>query len=100
MMKVIKTAIQQQWNVHYLDDMIDRAGKQMAEEIDFGVLSNLLVEHSGWSKVVLDTVGSNERAVDMNEWLHVECKKQWKHLGRTFVFESRDDAALFKLTWS
>ena len=100
MSNIVKTAIQNQWDIRYLDDMIDQAGKQMAEEIDFGVISDLLVESSGWSKIVLDTLGSNERAVDMKEWLHIECKKQWKHLGRIFIFESKDDAALFKLTWS
>lgn len=81
------------------DQIIEEAGRQMAEEIDFGVMAMLLVDSCGWTKVELDTLGSNNRAIHINDWLLLECKNQWKKHGRTFVFESRDEAALFKLTW-
>lgn len=80
------------------DQLMEHAARQMADEIDFGVMCDLLV-NIGWAKVVLDTLGSNERAWDIKDWLSTECKKEYKQRGRTFVFKSKDDAALFKLTW-
>ena len=82
------------------EQLIAEAGRKIAEEIDFGVMAMLLVDSCGWTKVEFDTLGSNKHAIDINDWLHAECKKHWKHHGRTFVFESRAEAALFKLTWS
>jgi hypothetical protein len=80
------------------DQIMDRAAKQMADEIDFEVLCSLLAD-IGWTKVMLDTLGSNSRAWDIKDWLSAECKKEYKQRGRSFVFESKDEAALFKLTW-
>ena len=96
MSRVIKTAVQQQWDIHY----IDKAGKELSEEIDFGVISDMLVSACGWVKVEMPSLRSNGNAIDIAIWLNLECKAQWKHRGRTFVFESKDEAALFKLTWS
>ena len=80
------------------DQIMDQAVKQMADEIDFEVLCSLLID-IGWTKVMLDTLGSNSRACDIKDWLNTECKKEYKQRGRSFVFESKDEAALFKLTW-
>lgn len=80
------------------DQLMERASKQIADEIDFGVICDMLAI-IGWTKVVLDTLGSNERAWDIKDWLSTECKKEYKQRGRTFVFESKNEAALFKLTW-
>lgn len=80
------------------DQIIEEAGRQMADEIDFGVMCDLLAS-IGWTKVMLDTLGSNSRACDIKDWLSTECKKEYKQRGRSFVFESKDEAALFKLTW-
>jgi hypothetical protein len=80
------------------DQIMERAAKQMADEIDFGVMCDLLAD-IGWTKVVLDTLGSNENAWGIKDWLSSACTKEWKQRGRFFVFESKDDAAMFKLTW-
>ena len=94
-MPIIKTAVQQQWDIQYLD----HAGQNMAKDIDFEVLANMLVSACGWVKVEMPSLRSNSNAVDIADWLNRECKAHWKHRGRTFVFESKNEAALFKLTW-
>jgi hypothetical protein len=81
------------------EQLIEKASRQIAEDIDFGVICNLLVD-IGWVKVEFEALRPNKRAVDITNWLHTECKQEWKHHGRTFVFESKEEAALFKLTWS
>ena len=96
MSNIIKTAVQQQWDIDY----IDHAGQNMAKDIDFEVLANMLVSACGWVKVEMPSLRSNGNAIDIANWLNLECKAHWRHRGRTFVFESKDEAALFKLTWS
>ena len=81
------------------DQMAERMATAMSEEIDWEVLSNMLVS-VGWFKVELATLGSNKRAIDINNWMHTECTKHWKHRGKAWVFESRAEAALFRLTWA
>ena len=96
MSRVIKTAVQQQWDIQYLD----HAGQELSKDIDSGVLYDMLVSACGWTKVELSSLKSMSNAVDIADWLNLECKAHWRHRGRTFVFESKDEAALFKLTWS
>ncbi len=76
----------------------DAAAQAIAEEIDFEIISNMLVE-AGWSRVKLSRLTrTNDR--DINMWMHTECKKHWSRRGATWIFESCEEAALFKLTWS
>jgi hypothetical protein len=96
MSTIIKTAVQQQWDIDY----IDQAGHRLAKDIDFEVLASMLVSSCGWTTVELPSLRSNDNAIDIADWLNLECKAHWRHRGRTFVFESKDEAALFKLTWS
>jgi hypothetical protein len=74
------------------------AAQEIADEIDFEIVSNILIQ-SGWTvinmRILPQTIGSN-----VNDWLHTECKKHWQHRGNTWIFEDRNEAALFKLTWS
>jgi len=76
----------------------DRAAKEMAEEIDNEILFDLMVK-SGWTRVELSRLTRTDNR-DMNTWMHSECKKHWHRRGKVWVFESREEAALFKLTWS
>lgn len=77
----------------------DRAAKEMAEEIDWELISDMMVA-VGWTKVTLSRFRVAGATHDMNSWLHNECKHHWKHRANIWVFESREEAALFKLTWS
>jgi hypothetical protein len=81
------------------EQLVEKASRAISDEIDFEILSTILIKNCGWTRVVLDTTGPNWRAVDINEWLHAECTAHWKRNGRTFVFEQQDEAALFRLTW-
>ena len=65
------------------------------EEIDWEVLSTLLVEH-GWTKVdiSLDAMYIAEKWVEEN----IQCK--YKVRGTTWLFESEKDATMFILRWS
>jgi len=70
----------------------------MADEIDWEILANLLVQ-SGWFMVDLDRFINNNQAVDIETWIDDNCKGKYKKRSRTFVFEKKEDAAWFKLRW-
>jgi hypothetical protein len=76
----------------------EAAARAMAEEIDNGILFDMLTQ-VGWTRVELSRLTRTDNR-DMNTWMHSECKKHWHRRGKVWVFESREEAALFKLTWS
>lgn len=82
------------------DEIADQLGKEIAEEIDFGIMSTLLVSN-GWHKVELDT-NSDSQTTKMRNWAEEQGVVQRGLLqrGKTWLFKSRDDAILFRLSWS
>lgn len=80
-------------------EIMEKLSKEIAKEIDFGVLSDLLV-YSGWVKIELETLENNNNAIDMNEWLDINCKYKVSRLGRKFLFESSAEAEWFILRWT
>lgn len=82
------------------EDIMHWVSKSIAEEIDFEILSTMLVDECGWTRVVIfDIQRPVKQATNVNTWLHTECVKHWKHLGATWIFEDQNEAALFRLTW-
>jgi len=80
------------------EEMINRAGKQMAQDIDREVLWGML-QGIGWCRVMLPTMGNGEQAVDIIVWLENNCKKAYERNGRDFIFEDTKDANWFILRW-
>jgi len=76
----------------------DQAAQILREEIDAEILFDMMVEF-GWTRVELSRLPRTITS-DINTWMHAECKKQWQHRGKMWIFESQEEAALFKLTWS
>ena len=79
------------------DEMFDEIGRQIAKEIDDGILSNILVE-TGWTPVQYYFKNNNE-AVDINYWLNEHCEDRWRRLGSDYLFENKQDAEWFILRW-
>jgi hypothetical protein len=80
------------------EEMINRASKQMAQDIDREVLWGML-QGIGWTRVMLPTMGNGEQAVDIIVWLENNCKKAYERNGRDFMFEDTKDANWFILRW-
>ena len=79
------------------DDMYDIIAKDMAREIDEGIMSSIYL-NSGWTAVEF-YFDSNDQAVDINLWLNKTCKNNWRRLGRDYLFKHRQDAEWFILRW-
>lgn len=80
------------------DEMADILAKEIAREIDDGIMSNILVE-TGWTPVEF-YFKSNKHSVDTNEWLSQNCQDQWRRLGSFYLFENTKDAEWFILRWT
>jgi len=80
------------------DEIADRLGSKMAQEIDREILWGML-EGIGWTRVMLPTLGNAYMAVDIIVWLEDNCKNPYERSGREFIFESVKDANWFKLRW-
>ena len=80
------------------EEMIAKAGKEMANEIDREVLWGML-QNIGWKRVMLNRLQDNNHAVDITLWLEENIKYPFERNGRDFLFENEKDALLFILRW-
>jgi hypothetical protein len=80
------------------EEIIERAGKKMAQEIDREILWGML-QGMGWTRVMIPTMGDAYMAVDIITWLEDNCKNPYERSGREFIFESQKDANWFILRW-
>ena len=80
------------------EEILNKAGKQMAQDIDREILWGML-QGIGWTRIMLPTLGSGEQAVEIIVWLEGNCKKAYERNGRDFIFENERDANWFVLRW-
>ena len=79
------------------EDIINKAGKRMADEIDFGILSEMLCE-LGWRKVILSPM-TLEAGLTIDDWTDKHIKGPFETMGLVWVFEQEQDANWFALRW-
>ena len=78
-------------------DIINKAGKAIANEIDFGILSEMLCE-LGWRRVILKPM-SWEDGYAVDEWTAKHIKGNFETMGLVWIFEHEEDANWFALRW-
>jgi hypothetical protein len=79
------------------EQIINDAGKAIANEIDFQILSDMLVQ-IGWRKVVLSPM-TWEEGYEVDEWTAKHIKGNFETMGLVWVFEDEEDANWFALRW-
>jgi hypothetical protein len=78
-------------------DIINRAGKAIADEIDFTILTDLLCQ-IGWRKVILKPM-TWEDGHNIDEWTAQHIKGNFETMGLVWIFEDEQDANWFSLRW-
>lgn len=76
--------------------------RQIAEEIDWEILCDILVS-VGWRKIKLSVAWSSMTSdfqYEVKAWLSKNIKGHYKGRGREWLFENEKDAILFALRWS
>ena len=79
------------------DEIITKMGKQMSDEIDFGILTEMLCE-LGWRRVILSPM-STEDSYEVDMWTKKHVKGHFETMGLVWVFEQEEDANWFALRW-
>ena len=79
------------------EQIMEDAARRMAEDIDFGIMSDLMVE-TGWVKVTLSPMTS-ETSNEIDAWITNNVKDKHMTRGLVWVFENEKDANWFKLKW-
>lgn len=81
------------------DQMMRDASDEIMRQCDFEVLTDVMCQ-SGWHKVDLSRYTDNYHAIDVREWVSINCRGKHHSYGRHWIFENSADAVLFKLRWA
>ena len=74
--------------------------RKIADHMDFGVISMLLVDSCAWTKVELEHWMPDATEEEVLAWANNNCNHRFMHYSNNFIFEDAHDALVFKLTWS
>lgn len=81
------------------DELTTQLSKEISDEIDFEFTVMILTE-SGWTLVELETLKTNQYAIDILNWCEENTNHRYQCRGRKFVFSDKGDAINFSLKWS
>ena len=82
-----------------LNDALHDADQKLITNFNFEVLCEHLVTN-GWQVVELDRYKNNGHAIDVIHWTEAHAQAKYHKLGRKWIFESSQDAVMFKLRWA
>ena len=77
------------------NEYLDKLADDMAKEIDYDMLVNLL----NWTRVELPPFTDRYNAVDIADWCTDNCTGKFMNFGVKFAFEKSKDAEWFILRW-
>jgi hypothetical protein len=80
------------------DILSAKMSRILAEEIDQEFMLDMLLA-TGWTKVELERLKDRYESIDIEQWMDEHCTGKHTKLGRTFVFEKKQDAEWFILRW-
>jgi hypothetical protein len=79
------------------EEILNKAGKRMSDEIDFGILTEMLCE-LGWRRVILKPM-IMEDSNEVDAWTARHVKGHFETMGLVWIFEHEEDANWFILRW-
>jgi hypothetical protein len=100
-MKPLKT-IKANWdtNTNISSTVIDQAAKNMADDIDFEILMDILCSGKNkWTKVVLKPM-TWEDGLEIDGWVEQNVKGKYRNRGLVWIFENASDANWFIIRWN
>ena len=91
--------LEQQNRQSIIDAAVERAAKEMADEIDFHVLADLY-KGMGWTEIDFNPHVEDILAYEIRNWMRDNCKGSYHSRGRRWLFQDRIDAVNFVLKWT
>lgn len=80
-------------------EIADTLMKEIQEEIDWGIIVDLL-SASGWTLVEIQHENYVKNQTEIDSWVAISCKDEYKNRMNSWLFKSKDEAAWFMLRWS
>ncbi len=80
------------------DEYAGMLADEIKNQIDNEIMIDMLVL-GGWTKVELERLKDRYESIDIELWIDENCTGKHAKLGRTFVFEKKQDAEWFILKW-
>jgi hypothetical protein len=85
-------------NIHTEREYLNKMSRDLANEIDFDILSDIL-SAQGWTPVEFLPFTYSKQAKDIADWTEQHSMGKWRHCGVKFVFERAADATAAILKW-
>lgn len=84
---------------NYIEEAVARAGRELAEEMDFSILADWC-KSMGWTEIDFSPHQTDIVTHAIKEWLRTSCKGPCQSRGRRFLFKYESDAVNFVLKWA
>lgn len=93
-------------------DMLDRMGKEMAQEIDQGLMDDITIAiliNDGWTETKVNPAFTDMGMLSgrfedwyarTGEWIHKNAQGDYKLIKGQWLFKDPRDATMFILKWS
>jgi hypothetical protein len=93
-------------------DMLDRMGKEMAQEIDQGLMDDITIAiliNDGWTETKVNPAFTDMGMLSgrfedwyarTGEWIHKNAQGDYKLIKGRWLFKDPRDATMFILKWS
>lgn len=82
------------------EELTYKMSRELAEHIDFDIMSSLLVDSCNWTRVYLDYMNYDPNTGEIMSWANANCAGRFMNFAEDFIFENANDALMFKLKWS
>lgn len=81
------------------EEIANELATGMQSEMDFHILSDMLVQSCGWTRVNILKQQDNNHSIDIRDWCRENTKNPYEYRGTSYVFQDRGDAINFSLRW-
>ncbi len=80
------------------DEIVNELASKMQSEIDYQILSDMLVE-LGWCRVFINYAPPERSWADVKQWAEDNCRGNHQEHNGIWLFENQQDANWFTLRW-
>ena len=82
------------------EQIVQELADKMQSQVDFEILSSILVDSCGWTKVELENKFLPVSGKELHEWRVKNIKGRWFGNEGVWLFEDAKDANWFILKWA
>lgn len=78
-------------------ELTESLAKEIQMTMDFEIIADILVR-KGYTRIEID-YGTDKKWVDVMDWVDTTCTSIYQEHNGIWLFESKEDATIFKLKW-